>query len=182
MTILQKIIKEAKSLKKKFPKRFSKWTDYVKQASAIVTKKVKTVKKKIFRKKKAVKKVAKKAIKKVAFKKPTEKVILKKIHSAKGTSKNLYNQLDKLDEAQHKHMAGRKKMGSVNNAILEKFKKAENEIRFHYDLLDNFLAYKTAAKRKGHKAEFIEFSKNVDSIKKYISELKKHKAELKKLL
>jgi hypothetical protein len=35
MTALQSIIKEAKSLRAKYPKRFTKWTDYVKQASAI---------------------------------------------------------------------------------------------------------------------------------------------------
>ena len=35
MTALQTIIKEAKSLKVKYPKKYSKWTDYVKQASAI---------------------------------------------------------------------------------------------------------------------------------------------------
>ena len=35
MTTLQKIVSEAKKLKKQFPKRFTKWTDYVKQASAI---------------------------------------------------------------------------------------------------------------------------------------------------
>jgi len=35
MTALQNIIKEAKSLRAKYPTRYSKWTDYVKQASAI---------------------------------------------------------------------------------------------------------------------------------------------------
>jgi len=35
MSALQWIVKEAKSLKKSYPKRFTKWTDYVKQASAI---------------------------------------------------------------------------------------------------------------------------------------------------
>ena len=35
MTALQWIIKEAKALRKKFPKRFKTWTEYVKQASAI---------------------------------------------------------------------------------------------------------------------------------------------------
>jgi hypothetical protein len=39
-------------------------------------------------------------------KKPTEKAILKKVHSAKTSSKNLFNKLDKLDEAQHAHMSG----------------------------------------------------------------------------
>ena len=33
MTTLEKIVKEAKSLKKNFPKKFEKWTDYIKEAS-----------------------------------------------------------------------------------------------------------------------------------------------------
>jgi len=101
MTALQSIIKEAKSLRTKFPKRFHKWTDYVKQASAIYAAKNKS--KSLVGKKKIVKK---KAAKKSIAKKPTEKVILKKVHSAKATSKKLFNKLDNLDEAQHKHMAG----------------------------------------------------------------------------
>ena len=94
MTALQSIIKEAKSLRAKYPKRFTKWTDYVKQASAIYAAKHKG--------KSPV--VKKKVVKKFIAKKPTEKVILKKVHSAKQTSKNLFNKLDKLDEAQHEHM------------------------------------------------------------------------------
>lgn len=39
MTALQWIVKEAKKIKKEYPKRFSKWTDYVAQASAIYAKK-----------------------------------------------------------------------------------------------------------------------------------------------
>ena len=35
MTALQWIVKEAKALKKKYPKRYKTWTEYVKQASAI---------------------------------------------------------------------------------------------------------------------------------------------------
>lgn len=35
MKSLQWIVKEAKSLKRKYPNRFKKWTDYVAQASAI---------------------------------------------------------------------------------------------------------------------------------------------------
>jgi len=35
MTALQSIIKEAKNLRSKYPKRFAKWTEYVAQASAI---------------------------------------------------------------------------------------------------------------------------------------------------
>ena len=33
MTTLEKIVKEAKSLKKSYPKKFEKWTDYIKEAS-----------------------------------------------------------------------------------------------------------------------------------------------------
>lgn len=54
MTALQWIVKEAKSIKKQFPKRFAKWTDYVAQASAIYAKKHKG--KSPVGKKKAVKK------------------------------------------------------------------------------------------------------------------------------
>ena len=71
MTALQNILKEAKSLRKNFPKRFKKWTDYVKQASAIYASKhkgkspvgkKKVVKKKVVKKKVTIKKVAKKRI------------------------------------------------------------------------------------------------------------------------
>ncbi len=61
MTALQWIVKEAKAIKKQYPKRFAKWTDYVAQASAIYAKKhggkspvgkKKAVKKKAAKKKK----------------------------------------------------------------------------------------------------------------------------------
>ena len=77
---------EAKKLKAKNKKLSHQ--DAVKQAWAIMYSKKKKVG----------------AVKKKAEKKPTEKQILNKVHSAKTTSKTLYNKLDKLDEAQHKHM------------------------------------------------------------------------------
>jgi len=119
MTALQNILKEAKSLRKKFPKRFAKWTDYVKQASAIYASKHKgkspVGKKKVVKKKVTIKKVVKKRI----SKKPSEKVILKKVHAAKTTSKNLFNKLDKLDEAQHAHMS--KKIGNLKDITINHF-------------------------------------------------------------
>ena len=33
MTTLEKIVKEAKSIKKNYPKKFEKWTYYIKEAS-----------------------------------------------------------------------------------------------------------------------------------------------------
>lgn len=112
MTALQNIIKEAKSLKTKYPKRYSKWTDYVKQASAIYAAKHKG-KSEIGKKK---------AVKKTIGKKPTEKVILKKVHAVKQVSKNLYNQLNKLDKAQNKHMIGALPIGFKGSILDVNFK------------------------------------------------------------
>jgi hypothetical protein len=108
MTALQLILKEAKSLKKQYPKRYSKWTDYVKQASAIYASKHKG--KSPVGKKKSAKKVGVVKHKKVAKKKkPSEQSILNKIHRVK-------HDVERLDEAQHKHMMSglHKIVGSVS--------------------------------------------------------------------
>jgi len=168
MTALQSIIKEAKSLRAKFPKRFKKWTDYVKQASAIYATKHKG--------KSPVgnKKIAKKSI----SKKPTEKVILKKVHSAKTTSKNLFNKLDKLDEAQHKHMMG--KMGAINKIALDHYKQVLNKIE---NIEKQINGYSILVKNKSYS---LKSRKQVKSfllnLKRYLKELKTQKTELKKLL
>lgn len=178
MTALQNIIKEAKSLRKKFPKRFAKWTDYVKQASAIYASKHKgkspVGKKKIVKKKITIKKVVKKRI----SKKPSEKVILKKVHAAKTTSKNLFNKLDKLDEAQHAHMS--KKIGSVNQMalksyeeILTKILKANQAIRY-YDLMSKDKSYNLDNRNRAKKTK--------KEYQQYLKELNTHKNEIKKLL
>ncbi len=84
MTALQSIIKEAKSLRSKYPKRFAKWTEYVSQASAIyaskhkgkspvgkkkvgAVKKKSSPKKKVIKKKIAKKKLAKRKLTKVDY-------------------------------------------------------------------------------------------------------------------
>jgi hypothetical protein len=95
MTALQSILKEAKSLRKQYPKRYSKWTDYVKQASAIYASKHKG--KSPVGKKKSAKKVGVVKHKKVAKKKISEQGILNRIHKVK-------HDVERLDEAQHKHM------------------------------------------------------------------------------
>jgi hypothetical protein len=75
MTTLQLIIKKAKALRKAAPNKYSKWTDYVKAASATIKPKKKAtvsgVKKKAAPKKAAAKKTVKKAVKKAAPKKAT---------------------------------------------------------------------------------------------------------------
>jgi hypothetical protein len=192
MTALQSIIKEAKSLRAKYPKRFSKWTDYVKQASAIYASKhkgkspvgkKKVVKKKIAKKKVAKKKIVKKAIgkkkiaKKSIAKKPTEIVILKKVHSAKTTSKNLFNKLDKLDEAQHNYMMG--KIGVIKKMEIDHY----HQILHKIDILEKSLINNNLALKKTKNSEYKKLFKNqIAQIKKYLSELKIQKSELKKLL
>lgn len=129
MTALQWIVKEAKSLKKSYPKRFTKWTDYVKQASAIYASKHKgksPVGKKKIVKKVAVKKAAPKKVYGTKKLKPiSEQTILNKIHKVK-------DQVNKLDEAQHKHMI----LAGVNNQnVLKDIEKTKSIIKEQSELL-----------------------------------------------
>jgi hypothetical protein len=129
MTALQSILKEAKSLRKSFPKRYSKWTDYVKQASAIYASKHKG-KSPVGKKKSAKKRISgssdyytrkkegrviprKTKHKKSAKKKPSEQSILNKIHTVK-------HDVERLDEAQHKHMMGTIKKNFKNFILYKK--------------------------------------------------------------
>lgn len=105
MTALQWILKEAKKLRKDYPKRFKTWREYVAQASAIYSSKHKgkspVGKKKAAKKKVARKKVARKCIVgKVHKNKISEQSILNRIHKVK-------KDVNSLDEAQHKHMIGK---------------------------------------------------------------------------
>jgi hypothetical protein len=125
MTALKWITTEAKKLKKAHPHRFKTWAEYVKQASAIYKSKHKA--KKPVSKKHKISGVKKKA------KKPSEKSILNKIHKVK-------RDVEKLDEAQHKHMsigkiksagigALKHKYGSLAaKRITEKTKRGKNAI------------------------------------------------------
>ena len=169
MTALQTIIKEAKSLKAKYPKRYSKWTDYVKQASAIYSSKHKG--------KSPVGK--KKVVKKSIAKKPTEKVILKKVHAAKATSKNLFNKLDKLDEAQHEHMG--KKMGAINLHIFNDYKKTSDNI---IELENILLGFENTLKKYPNAPKNLKDATKIyiKTYKLLIKENKIHAKELKKLL
>lgn len=182
MTALQSIIKEAKSLRAKYPKRFTKWTDYVKQASAIYASKHKG--KSPVGKKKATKKVVKKKvikkklIKKRISKKPTEKVILKKVHAAKTTSKNLYNKLDKLDEAQHAHMA--KKIGNIKNITFQHLQQILRKIEMNDHYINTI--QKLLKEKKYSPLQKNSFKKSMKDYQLYNKELKIQKTELKKLL
>ena len=184
MTALQTIIKEAKILRAKNPKKYKKWTDYVKEASKNYSAKNKVIKKpiskkKVVKKKAAKKKIVKKSIgkkriaKKSIAKKPTEKVILKKVHSAKTTSKNLFNKLDKLDEAQHKHM-----MGKIGNISLDQYKDSNVQL-FKWNVILKNLQKQKITETKSLRPQI---NKNIILVKKQIKELKIHLKELKKLI
>ena len=102
MTTLQLIIKKAKALRKAAPNKYSKWTDYVKAASATIKPKKKAtvsgVKKKTAVKKTAVKKTA---VKKAAPKKTTSIHKDSKSHNVRinvvsGIGKGLVKRLDDI--------------------------------------------------------------------------------------
>lgn len=198
MTALQWILKEAKSLKKQYPKRFTKWTDYVAQASAIYAKKhkgkspvgkKKPVKKAAKRKVSGVKdsskvrkELAKKGLKmphgyattkrkrigSVKKKKISEQSILNRIHKVK-------EDVSRLDEAQHKHM-----MGAVNKHALKQYEDILNKI---HKVEKHILAYSGMAKNMAYNLENRKaFKLSAAKWKRYLSELKAHAKELKKHL
>jgi hypothetical protein len=110
MTALQWIIKEAKILRKKSPK--IEWKKAVAQASAIYASKHKG--KSPVGKKKTAKKVGVVKHKKVAKKKKiSEQGILNRIHKVK-------HDVERLDEAQHKHMMGTIKKNFKNFILYKK--------------------------------------------------------------
>jgi len=182
MSALQLIIKEAKSLKKSFPKRFTKWTDYVKQASAIYASKhggkspvgkkkaVKKVAVKKAAKKKAVKKVSvikKKVLhsplKKKASKKISEQSILNKIHKVK-------HDVEKLDESQHKHM-----MSGIEDKMFKDLYDTRERIA---NTKKAILKLQTFAKVSPTQKHI--FQNKAKQYKKYLIELNTHYRELKK--
>ena len=135
MTALQWIVKEAKAIKKQYPKRFAKWTDYVAQARAIYANKhggkSPVGKKKAVKKKAAKKKVSgvkdskeiKKALAKKGLKMPHGYQTIKRKRKIAGVKKKkvseqsilnkihkVKNAVNSLDELQHKHMIGKVKL------------------------------------------------------------------------
>jgi hypothetical protein len=107
-------------------------------------------------------------------KKPTEKAILKKVHSAKTTSKTLFNKLDKLDEAQHKHM------GSMHKSILVEIQDLwRKNIELNKVILD---CKKLIASKKYETRDNNFFRKEIKMAQNYIKENNTHLKELKKFL
>lgn len=109
-------------------------------------------------------------VKKKAAKKPSEKVILNKIHVVK---KNV----DKLDEAQHKHMmAG---ITGSNKQALQDYEQIIKKINLREFLVKKNIDYRNALiKLYGLKS----YNANMKKSKLYLKELKTHAKELKKYI
>jgi hypothetical protein len=201
MTALQTIIKEAKSIKKAYPNRFAKWTDYVKQASAIYASKHKgkspVGKKKAVKKtakKKLVKKVGvvkKKVLKKSAPKKTAKKILKKHTHygkvkshmrrvngvTKKPSEKDVLKSIQKAEKVQKSHML----INGISGHSMNSLKFSLNELH-NYELLltklkDEIIKQKKEGKSK---SSIISLNNWVKSLKALIKEQKLHITQLKK--
>jgi hypothetical protein len=160
MTALQTIIKEAKSLKKQYPKRYSKWTDYVKQASAIYASKHKG--KSPLGKKKATKK---KTVKKSTTLTKV-KAILKNDHKRLKHGYNLTN--------------GSVRIGACSRMSLQHYQDICNKIE---EVEENIMFLIQEINDKKRSLNYRNNSKkDLIEDKKYLKELKTQKTEIKKLL
>lgn len=176
MTALQQIIKEAKILRKKNPKM--EWKKAVAQASSIYARKHKGKspvgkKHKKVARKKAAKKVGTVKRKVARKKKPSEQSILNKIHRVK-------HDVEKLDEAQHKHISGIS--GMFFNNVLAKIKNAYYDIDKAEKLLKR---YNKVIREPKYSSNIDEETRNFyikerEKLKKYIKEHKTHITELKR--
>lgn len=189
MTALQWILKEAKKLKKQYPKRFTKWTEYVAQASAIYSSKHKG-KSPVGKKRKKVSGVKdsakvrselkkkglkmphgyetikrKRKIGSVKKKKISEQSILNKIHKVK-------EDVSALDELQHKHM-----IGTLSKHTIDKIKDELHNVK----KLETHLSILRNIKPKIVKSQLPvikrEIKNTIDALKEHkthITQLKKH--------
>lgn len=155
MTTLQLIIKKAKALRKAAPKKYAKWTDYVKAASATIKPK----------KKATVGAVKKKAVKKAAPKKAVKKVV-KKAATKKATS---IHKDSKSHNVNIRVMSGINPIENLNRLVKEK-EKTENRIE----------ALKINIKKGADPITMISMKFWLNKYKKYYTGLKKQITEAKK--
>jgi hypothetical protein len=165
MTALQHIIKEAKSIRKKYPNK--EWKDCVKQASAIYASKHKG--KSPVGKKKAVKKnVKKKAVKKTVKKKAVKKKVgaVKKI-----AKKSLSSHKDNKS-----HNVNIRVMSGVKVYGIEQYKKCIADT----NKWEKILQHLEKEKLKAPKEYRSSVLRDIKLVKQQIKECKTHSKELKK--
>jgi len=200
MTALQTIIKEAKSIKKSFPNRFAKWTDYVKQASAIYASKHKG--KSPVGKKKAVKKTAKKklvkkvgVVKKKVLKKAAPKKAAKKIKkhthygkvkshmrrvngvTKKPSEKDVLKSIQKSEKVQKSHMS----VGAISKHQMAALHDALSHLHRYENTLNDLKHELTLSKKSNYgKSYIIAIKKDIKLYTDIIKEQKIHITQLKK--
>jgi len=200
MTALQTIIKEAKSIKKAYPNRFAKWTDYVKQASAIYASKHKG--KSPVGKKKAVKKTAKKklvkkvgVVKKKVLKKAAPKKAAKKIKkhthygkvkshmrrvngvTKKPSEKDVLKSIQKSEKVQKSHMS----VGAISKHQMAALHDALSHLHRYENTLNDLKHELTLSKKSNYgKSYIIAIKKDIKLYTDIIKEQKIHITQLKK--
>ena len=148
------------SLKEAFAHIYGKKTATKKKAAKKVVRK--KVAKKIIRKK-----TVKKRLGSIKKKKITETGILNRIHNVKKS-------VDKLDEAQHKHMS---KLGAVSSHLIHEVKEAHNKL-IHWQkalmMLENTRKTLPASMKKYNMMDIKRVKEAIKEQKTHIAQLKKH--------
>jgi hypothetical protein len=177
MTALQWIVKEAKAIKKKYPKRFKTWKEYVAQASAIYASKHKG--KSPVGKKKATKKAVKKAAPKKKVAKKKIGVVKKKAAPKKAAPKK---KVAKKKSVNSKHIDTKshnvniKVMSGVKVYGIDQYKKCLSDLDKWEKILKK-LEYEKLISPKEYKGAII---RDIKLVKNQIKECKTHSKELKK--
>jgi len=186
MTALQSIVKEAKAIKKAYPKRFAKWTDYVRQASAIYASKHKG--KSPVGKKKATKKV----VRKKSAKKRIGKVDTKLKRQLKNQGKKMPHGYDVVKRTPRKRKIGAVKkkattmhkdtkshnvnirvMSGVSNHALDNIKKAMAQHQLCEHMCKKYMSM-PLKERKKHSSTIKKLKNLMKEHKTHIVQLKKH--------
>lgn len=194
MTALQWIVKEAKSIKKAYPNRYAKWTDYVKQASAIYATKHKgkspVGKKKAVKKtakKKVVKKVGvikKKVVKKEAPKKAAKKVIKK--HTHYGKIKSHMRRVNGVTTKSKTHTDKNKitaniQIGAISKHQMTALHDALSHLHRYENTLNDLKHDITLSKKSNYdKSYILAIKKDIELYRDIIKEQKIHITQLKR--
>jgi len=155
MTTLQLIIKKAKALKTAAPKKYAKWTDYVKAASATIKPK----------KKATVSGVKKKAVTKKVVKKAAPKKATKKATSIHKDTKS--------------HNVRINVLSGLNKGIVKRLNDIVDEIERREDVIADVITRKKELIERNGATWYKNWIKDA---KKIVTSLKKQKREIKTLI
>ena len=183
MTALQWIVKEAKALKKKYPKRFTEWKQYVAQASAIYSSKHKG-KSPVGKKKKAVSGIKKTVATKYA---PVKSLVKKRIETKsdfamagikkkKAVKKSPARSMHKDTKS---HNVNIRVMSGINKHLIHRISKINDEIEQRENVIFSVIERKKDLIARNGAAWYKDWMKHAKGI---VSELKKHKSELKRFI